>query len=127
MKKIEPMYISFYEKCGIVYMSYNHPLFSLNGVTIRISDISVYVENDKINIHIQSETSRSLITCIEDRIRMTYPTLQPILRENYITIPYNQVTSKFVGHSHTEGYITIKHLRDTRDKKYRAIIHFHLK
>ena len=64
---------------------------------------------------------------IESHILLAYPRMYPILKDDCLCFPYNQITSKFSNKSINEGYITLKHLRETYDKRYKPIIHFHIK
>ena len=127
IRELVPYYISYYEKRGVVYLSYNHSLFSIHGITLKLSDISVSTENSLIKIHIHSDKSRSMMKQIESHILIAYPRMYPILNDDSLCFPYNQITSKFANKIISEGYITLKHLRETYEKRYKPIIHFHLK
>ena len=127
IKKVEPSYISFYDKQRIIYINYDHPLYETNGVTIHLSDISISTDDSLIQLHILSDHNRGTIRTIESSIQESFPRLYKILHNDSVYIPLNTTTSQFANGSISQGYITLKHLKETRDKHYKAIIHFHLK
>lgn len=126
IKTIQNDYIRYYEIRGTTYIIYAHPLFSSEGILITLSDISIDIENSRLKIRVRSDKTRYMIQRIESLIRMSYPRLYPILHEDCIYIPNNHVTSQFAREDIHGGVLVIKHLRETYDKNYRAIIHFHL-
>ena len=127
IKKVEPTYISFYDKQRIIYINYDHPLYATHGVTIHLSDISISTNDGLIQVHILSDQNRGTIRKIESNIQDSFPRLYKILHNESLYIPLNPTTSQFVNGSISQGYITLKHLKETRDQHYKAIIHFHLK
>ena len=127
IKKLEPSYISFYDKQRIIYINYDHPLYATHGVTINLSDIEISTNDSVIQLHILSDQDRGILRRIESIINESFPRLYKILYNDSLYIPLNAVTSQFVTGFISQGYITLKHLKETRDKHYKAIIHFHLK
>ena len=127
IKKLEPSYISFYDKQRIIYINYDHPLYATHGVTINLSDIEISTNDSVIQLHILSDQDRGTLRKIESIINESFPRLYKMLYNDSLYIPLNAVTSQFVTGSISRGYITLKHLKETRDKHYKAIIHFHLK
>ena len=127
IKKLEPSYISFYDKQRIIYINYDHPLYETHGVTIHLSDISISTDDSLIQLHILSDHNRGTIRTIESSIQESFPRLYKILHNDSVYIPLNSTTSQFANGTISQGYITLKHLKETRDKHYKAIIHFHLK
>lgn len=127
IKRLEPSYISFYDKPRIIYINYDHPLYETHGVTIHLSDIEISTNDSMIQLHILSDQDRGTLRKIESIINESFPRLYKILYNDSLYIPLNAVTSQFVTGSISQGYITLKHLKETRDQHYKAIIHFHLK
>ena len=127
IKKLEPSYISFYDKQRIIYINYDHPLYATHGVTINLSDIEISTNANLIQLHILSDQDRGTIRKIESSVHASFPRLYNILYNDSVYIPLNTTTSQFANGSISQGYITLKHLKETRDKHYKAIIHFHLK
>lgn len=127
IKSLETSYISYHNTSRVIHINYKHPLYTTYGITLYMSDISITSDDKWIRLHIHSDRTRGVLQKLDAYLKGSYPLLYDLVVNGSLYIPLNTATDAFANRSITRGYVTLKYLKETRDKHYKAIFHFHLK
>jgi hypothetical protein len=128
IKNIHYDYISLRDtRRDAMTIEYIHPLFVTQGLMTSLSDIKLIESVTALKLKLSTDKDILRIRKIETHLQKLLKDVDiiPILKDNYISFPFNPITSVLYSKKPSSGYITFKLLR-YKYGRHKTIMHLNI-